>query len=74
MTWRWDVDPRSSKDIQCPYCGAPIGESCVSSSGSLATSTHVDRMRLSKTDFEPVCRYCKRPQSEHSGENNEVCP
>lgn len=35
--------------VACPYCGAPVGERCVTTSGAIATVSHAGR-------FEPASR------------------
>lgn len=73
-TWRWGVDGENARSVACPLCGAAVGEMCVTSSGRTSSSFHGDRFAANETESDPLCRYCRRPQSEHTGPGLESCP
>lgn len=72
--WRWGLDGEEARSVACPYCGAGVGEVCVTDSGRASSSYHGDRFAANQTESDPVCRYCRRHQSEHGGADQDICP
>jgi hypothetical protein len=72
--WRWGLDGENARSVACPYCGAQVGEMCLTSSGRTSSNYHGERFAANESDSDPLCRYCHRHHSEHSGEDQDVCP
>lgn len=72
--WRWGLDGEDARSVACPYCGAGVGDMCVTDSGRTSSNYHGDRFAANETESDLVCRYCRRHQSEHGGIDQGVCP
>lgn len=72
--WRWGLDGENARRVACPYCGADVGNMCVTDSGRISANYHGDRFAANQTESDPVCRYCRRHQSEHGGYDQGICP
>lgn len=73
VEWRWGVDTENARSVECPYCGAGVGDPCVSESGGRA-NYHGERFAANTSPSDPICRWCHLPQSEHTGPDQETCP
>lgn len=72
--WRWGLDGEDARSVACPYCGAGVGEMCVTESGRTSSNYHGERFAANEGDSDPVCRYCRQRQSEHGGPAQDECP
>lgn len=72
--WRWGLDGEEARSVACPYCGAAGGQMCVTESGRVASNYHGERFAANPGEADPICRHCRRYQSEHAGPDNDVCP
>lgn len=72
--WRWGLDGEAARSVACPYCGADVGEMCVTGSGRTSSNYHGERFAANSGENDSICRYCRRPQSEHGGPDQDVCP
>jgi hypothetical protein len=73
--WRWGLDGEDARSVACPFCGAGVGEMCVSSSGRTSSNYHGERFAANENESDPLCRYCRLPRSQHQGAGRDaVCP
>lgn len=72
--WLWGLDGENARSVACPYCGAGVGEMCVTESGRTSSNYHGDRFTANPSESDPICRNCGRAQSEHGGFDQDVCP
>ncbi len=72
--WRWGLDGTDARSVACPYCGAGVGDMCVTDSGRTSSSYHGDRFAANRSESDAVCRYCRRHESEHGGPDRDICP